>query len=295
MKKMIYRGIVTTGIITMMFAFGGCTNKENTKSETADLESKETTAATESKAEAGEATVIQVALDENTAPYTYADENGNLAGYDYEALKAIDEKIPEYTFEYNLLDYDASAVGVKTGKYQISAACKFGTPERAEVYLLSEPYDYYITKLAVKEDSSINSLEDMDGLTLAPIPSSNGLYMVLNDFKEAHPEITINCDSTGTNPSSSDVLNGVVTGRWDAALRSEEEFMSVLEQEDLPIKITDPVATTGTVLLINKDCPDLKEKCDEAIKTLTEDGTFSELSKKWFGIDVFEVHDSLAE
>ena len=38
-------------------------------------------------------------------PYCYLDENGNLAGYEYEVLKAVNELLPQYEFTYETFDF----------------------------------------------------------------------------------------------------------------------------------------------------------------------------------------------
>ena len=45
-------------------------------------------------------------------PYCYLDENGNLAGYEYEVLKAVDELLPQYEFEYQTSDFTNVAISL---------------------------------------------------------------------------------------------------------------------------------------------------------------------------------------
>lgn len=40
---------------------------------------------------AGGVKTARVVLETNNNPYTYQDEDGNMAGYDYEVLKLVDE------------------------------------------------------------------------------------------------------------------------------------------------------------------------------------------------------------
>lgn len=45
-------------------------------------------------------TTLKVAHTQNYVPYDFVDEKGQSDGYEVAVLKAIDEKLPDYKFEY---------------------------------------------------------------------------------------------------------------------------------------------------------------------------------------------------
>ena len=45
-------------------------------------------------------TTLKVAHTQNYVPYDFVDEKGESDGYEVAVLKAIDEKLPDYKFEY---------------------------------------------------------------------------------------------------------------------------------------------------------------------------------------------------
>ena len=240
-------------------------------------------------------TTVTVALCNNVAPYTYTDASGNMAGYDYEVLKKVDEIVPEYEFDYQIVDYDAEAIGVQTGKYALGTGAHFVTPAREEQFLISDSFNYFPVALAVKSDSGITSMEDMKGKTLVPVPDQDGLRTVFNDYVKEHPDADITCESGSSIISVADGLKGVSTGRWDGMIDSPDMFATVLDKEDLAITVHDSFTTVGTHFLINESQADLHEKINAALKTLVDDGTLPKLAEEILGEDTFAIYDSISE
>ena len=96
------------------------------------------------KANAGTAEIV---LEAENAPYTYEDDNGEPAGYEYEVLKLIDDYLDDWTFNYTVLDYETALAGTTSGKYDLDSGCKFRTPAREEAFLVSNPYNYFFMNL----------------------------------------------------------------------------------------------------------------------------------------------------
>lgn len=232
-------------------------------------------------------TTVTVAFDNNVAPYSYVNDNGEIDGFEIAALREIDKLVAEYDFEYVIVDYDAESIGVQSGKYAIGACAHLATPAREKQFLLSEPYNFYPLNLAVRSDSGITSLEQMDGMSLAPIPEQDGLRPIYNKFVEEHPDVNLTCDASSTIVSGSDQLNGVSEGRWDGVISSYNILATVMEEENIDniTIIEEPFDCGDIVMLINKDMPDLKEKVDVAIDELLHNGVMAELAVQYLGED----------
>jgi L-cystine transport system substrate-binding protein len=83
-------------------------------------------------------------------PYCYLDDKGNLAGYEYEVLKAVDELLPEYEFEFKTSDFANVLISLDAGKIDIGAHQYEWNKERDEKYLFGkEPYTTYVTYLTM--------------------------------------------------------------------------------------------------------------------------------------------------
>lgn len=90
-------------------------SKEETKS--AEV-TKET--AQESEADGtGEVTKIKVAHTQTYVPYDFVNDAGESDGYEVQVLKAVDELLPQYEFEFVPTTDDDLLIGVESGKYNI--------------------------------------------------------------------------------------------------------------------------------------------------------------------------------
>ena len=181
-------------------------------------------------ASADDVKTAEIVLEAENAPYTYEDDNGEPAGYEYEVLKLIDDYLDDWTFNYTVLDYETALAGTTSGKYDLDSGCKFRTPAREEAFLLSNPYNYFFMNLVVKNDSGIKSLEDMDGKSIAPIVATDGRAVALADWMEKHPDIKLDFETLAASGAMADEITSVEDGVYDAAYLSAEQATAILEE-----------------------------------------------------------------
>lgn len=247
----------------------------------------------------GSVKTVQIALDANVSPYTYTDKNGKYAGYDYETLKMIDDMLPGYKFQYSMVDYDAAAIGLQQGQYDLEAGSKYKTSARAKKFLITDSNYYAAVTMAVRKDSGITSINDMKGKTFVPVPESDGLRQVYLDYMKAHPNAGIKQDTGSALVSIADGLNYVAAGRYDAMIDPPDMFNDVLSKDaNLASKITviaDPFTVVGGHFLINQHDKDFYTQVNAAIKKLKANGKLGALSKKWFGEDLIKKYGSMAD
>ena len=81
-------------------------------------------------------TTLKVAHTQNYVPYDFVDEKGESDGYEVAVLKAIDEKLPDYQFEYTGTSDEDLLVGLESGKYDIGTKGAWYTEERAKKFII---------------------------------------------------------------------------------------------------------------------------------------------------------------
>lgn len=217
-------------------------------------------------ASADDVKTAEIVLEAENAPYTYEDDNGEPAGYEYEVLKLIDDYLDDWTFNYTVLDYETALAGTTSGKYDLDSGCKFRTPAREEAFLVSNPYNYFFMNLVVKNDSGIKSLEDMDGKSIAPIVATDGRAVTLADWMEKHPDIKLDFETLAASGAMADEITSVEDGVYDAAYLSAEQANAILDETGYDdLTITDRVDGRDTAFLINKDQTELQEAVNKAI------------------------------
>ena len=232
---------------------------------------------------------VTVAILDGMAPYTYQDEKGAFQGYDYEYLKAVDELIPEYEFEYVSASADAAPAAIQAGTYALSCSAHFVTPAREENYLLTIPQSYYPVNLISRTADSYKKFEDLNGKTLVPNPPNDGLSVVLKKMAAQYPDVKYIQEEVSEYIPYADGCKDVVQGKYDCWFGGKSMFDDIMKTEPMELYCSDPVYCAECVAVINKSLTDLRDKMNEATVKLYEDGTLGELSTKWLGEDTFKV------
>jgi L-cystine transport system substrate-binding protein len=237
--------------------------------------------------------VIECAFASTLQPYGYVDTDGKIKGYEIDILRKIDELLPEYEFNFNPVDYEAETIGVQAGTYQIGSGNHYYSEARAANYLLADVTNYTKLILVIREDDNVTKgLRDLDGKTIAPIPAGNALFIILQNFLKENPDVKITCENAASG-SSSDGYRGVADGRYDASFGPEAPFLATESELNLPVKAVGPVDYVASFFLLNKNEEELLKKVNGAIAKLTAEGWISELSKQYYGFDVFADYASI--
>lgn len=235
---------------------------------------------------------VTVAVLDGMAPYTYTDENGEMQGYDYEWMLAVDEKLEKYTFKYVSVSPDAAAAAIQAGTYAFSASAHFVTPARMENYILSIPESYYPVNLVSRSEDSFTTFEQLDGKVLVPNPPNDGLSIVLNQMAEEYPDVNYTQEPTSEYIPYLDGLQDVIKGRYDCWFGGETMYNDLIVADPTLAEssfCSEPITTAGCVAVINSNLTDLREAINRATCELYADGTLTELSEKWLGKDYFRV------
>lgn len=225
-------------------------------------------------------------------PYCYLDENGNLAGYEYEVLKAVDELLPQYEFEFVTSDFANVLISLDAGKIDIGAHQYELNEERQEKYLFSEEsYTTYITYVTVAADrTDINSLDDLQGKKVHTSTGSNSTY-ILEKYNEEHEDNPINLAYVD-NSTDEERVTGLLNGVWDGMIvtkRDADKYNANYGNgEDVLKQVGEPVTTSYTYLAYAKGNTELQEAIDGALRELKESGKLAEISTAVIGGDYTE-------
>lgn len=258
--------------------------------------------ATSSEIEDGEVRKIKVAFPQASKPVAWLDEQGNATGYDVEAMKLVDELLPDYEFEFVPTSDDDLLLGVEQGKYDVGIKNAFWTEERTEKFIY--PKDFLglsSTGLVLKkENEQIKNLEDFATaeFSLAPIAANNAQYTIVDEYNKENPDNPVKL--VAGDAFSVDVSQWVNEGRVEGGIMIEASFKRQVLDEGAPYAnlkddlVYNEFAVIKTWPLFNKKEQAFADAYDTAIKQLIEDKKLSELSVEFYGKDLFEVLDSVS-
>ena len=260
-----------------------------------------TTPSTGSAQNDAKAKKVKVAYDQTLKPISYTDENGNATGYDVEVMKQVDELLPQYEFEYIPTTSDDLLVGVEQGKYDVGIKNAFWTQERTEKFIFPKEFlGLSSTGLALKkENENIKNLSDFAsaGFTLAPIAANNAQYTIIDEYNKKNPNNQVKLEAG--DAFTVDVIQWVNEGRVKGGVALESQFDKQVRAEDGQYHnlvndiVYNEFAVIKTWPLFNKQQQEFADAYDGAIKKLKEEKKTNDLSKKFYGRDLFEVLDKV--
>jgi len=226
-------------------------------------------------------TVIKVGTGNAYPPYTYQDESGELTGYEKALLDAIDEKLPQYKFKYQVFEFKNILTALAIGNIDIGAHQFEENDERRAEYLFSnEGYNDYTSYIAYLEGGvAYQTLKELEGMTIAITPGSNHAYIIKEYNKTAGIPIKVVYFET----SSTDVLiANLETGVANASLltKSNIDAWNAQRKKKL-IASTEPVYVSQAYYLFKKGSIELQQAVDGALRELKQSGKFDSIYKQY--------------
>ena len=243
--------------------------------------------------------LIQIAHTPTNVPYGFLNEKGESDGFEVSVMKAVDELLPQYKFNFNAVSDDELLIGIETGKYQVGTKGAWLTEERKKKFLIpSEPIAASVIGLAYRSSDS-EKIYDMDSFAefsgkLIPISPLSAQYSVIDEYNKSHEgKAQIKLVPSDVFDIADSYL-WVLEGRYDGYLVLKLSFEKNVLKETGPYhqfaeKLSYvPYKGIPTYPLFNKKETQLVSDYENAIKILKENGTIAELSEKYFGENVFD-------
>ncbi len=222
---------------------------------------------------------ITVAMEGTWAPWGYHDEDGKLVGYDVEVAQAIAEKLG-VRVNYVEGEWSGLLAGLEGGRYDIMVNGVDIDEDRKLKYDFSVPYAYNRTVVIVSGgNDDIHAMEDLNGKTTA------------NTLQSTYEAVGLKYGATVTGVDDFiQTIQLLHSGRIDATLNAEVSYYDYMAQhpeDDIKIACIDPEVTQVAIPV--RKAPEtvtLREAIDKALTELSQDGTLTQLSIKYFGTDI---------
>ncbi|MCX7772069.1 MAG: amino acid ABC transporter substrate-binding protein [Clostridia bacterium] len=263
MKKMKLIRLLA-GVLTLVLLFTGCgSNKQ---------------------ASANQPKTIIIGTGNGFKPYCYLDDNNKLAGYEYEVLKEVNKRLPQYKFEYQTFEFKNILISLGANKIDVGAHQFEKNPEREQKYLFGTvPYTTFILRITVAKDrTDINSLADLHGKKVQVSPGSNDAY-VLETYNKEHDNAIELVYSSSDNATT---VKNIEDGRIDAFISITRIVDSLNKTYGDKLKtVGDPIASSSTYYIFRKEDTQLQKDFDKALQSLKDDGTLSKISIDVLGGD----------
>ena len=229
---------------------------------------------------------ITIGFDNTFVPMGYEDEDGSNVGFDIDLANAV---FKEYgiTVKWQSINWDMKETELNNGTIDLIWNGYSITDERSEKVLFTDPYMVNEQVLVTKKSSGITSFADMKDKVLGAQSGSSGY-----DAFTSHPEVLKDIVSGGDATQYETFTQALIdlkNDRIDGLLIDKVYANYYLEQEgelDNYNIISSEFDGEDFAVGARKADKTLVKKINQAFKKLYQDGTFQEISNKWFGEDV---------
>lgn len=222
---------------------------------------------------------LKVLTYANWNPFEYLDK-GELVGFDIDLIKALAEEAG-YECEIKNSGWDEMFTEITNNTADLGISGITITDSRKETYDFSNPYFVSRQSMIVKSDSDIKSGADLvNGKVIGVQNGSTG--------QEAAEKLLGDKNENIKQYKSGLQYMELINNNIDAAIgddTSNKEFVKNNSDKDLVI-IQDEETFEPEYfgLMFSKDSA-LKTEFDEALIKLYDNGTYTEIYKKWFNVE----------
>ena len=283
MKKLALLGLTAVMSLSLLAGCGGTTGNAETP------DAGETTPATESQAPAGETTPAagefttveagKLHMSTNAAfpPYEMIKDDGTFEGIDVEVAGAIAEKLG-LELVVDDMGFDAALLAAQNGQSDMVMAGVTVTDERLEVMDFSESYATGVQVIIVKEDSPIQTVDDLANADMIGTQKATTGYIYCSDTVEngGYGE-----DHVTGYESGAVAIQALLNGQVDAVVIDSapaQEFVAA----NKGLKILDTeFAVEDYAIGVNKGNTALLDAINGALAELIEDGTVQSIVDKY--------------
>ena len=237
--------------------------------------------------------VLRVATDPAYPPQSSYDEaTGEWQGFDIDVANEIATRMG-VTTEWQTPAWDVLTGGNWNDRWDVSVGSMSITDERAQVLDFTNPYYFTPAGLAVQASSDITSLDQLAGKRIGvcgactyefylnrslKIPGFAFEFLVPDDIEV----VTYDTDSTA--------IQDLQLGRVDAVMSAVPTLEEAIKKGKEIKLLGDPVFLEPLAVAADKSSslsPDsLVAELNRIIQEMHDDGTLSELSMKWYGVDI---------
>lgn len=215
--------------------------------------------------------VLRVGTEGTYAPFSFHDPaTGRLSGYDVDVAEAVAHQMGMRA-EFVEAPWDSLFAALGADRFDVVANQVTITPERRAKYALSSPYAVGEGVVVTRaDDSSIRSLNDLRGRTVAQTATSNWTQVA----RDAGAQVQ-------TVEGFTQAITLLRQGRVDATVNdSIAVYAYFAETGDSSVKISAKTGQTSDQAFAAAKGSPLIPKIDHALDRLRADGTLTAISEK---------------
>lgn len=238
-----------------------------------------------------EKSTLVVGLDDTFAPMGFRDEAGELVGFDIDLATAVADEL-DMNVEFKPIDWNAKEMELKAGTIDCVWNGMSVTPERRESMSLSNKYlNNKIVLMALADsDVDVTDAKQLASLKLGTQADSSALEML-----KANEEYDSFKDNISEYKTYDIAIMDLKAGRIDVVVI--DQVLGEYTNNNLGGEMKECTYSLGDdyyVIGFAKENTELRDKVNDAIQAIIDNGKAAEISNTWFGRDIV-VFEPLGE
>lgn len=273
-KKVIVLAMVMLMVFSV-FAMTGCGSEKTNDSEFTDVQEKGT---------------LVVGLDDAFAPMGFRDSDGNLVGFDIDLANAVGKELG-VEVEFVPIDWNAKEIELQAKTIDCVWNGMSITPDRLENMELTDKYlnNKIVLMTLASSDLDVTEASQLADFKIGTQVDSSALKMLQSN--EAYESFKNNISEYDTYDTA---IMDLKAGRVDVI--AVDQVLGEYTNNNLGGEMKECTYSLGDdyyVIGCAKGNTALRDKLNDTIEKLVNDGTAASISEKWFGknIVVFEPLD----
>lgn len=220
---------------------------------------------------------VRIGLEGTYRPYAFHDDSNELVGFEKDIADKIAEGLGVQP-EYIETEWDSLIAGLDVDRYDLVINNVGITEERQQKYAFTEPYAQSIGRIAVPEDSEVQTAEELEGKRSAQTATSNWAAQMEELGAEIVPV-----------QGFAEAIELVVQGRVDATANDFISFQTYQEEHpEAPFRLLDAELPTDVAVgvIMQQGQQALLDEVIGILETLKGDGTLTAIYEEWVGQDI---------
>ncbi len=262
MKKINMKVVLSTVLTLSLVMLAGCSNLSNTTFE-----------------KVKEDKVMTFAMTGQYPPFNFINEDGEIDGFDIDIAKAIAAEIGVEAKPITTA-WDGIIGGLESKRFDMIIGSMAVTPERLEKVAFSDPYYYDGAQFFVPTGSDITGIEDIDD-GIVGVVTGTTFHDALSAMDNVGEIMQFESDVDNFRALGDGRMDGLVTAKF-VGLQAPEKY-------DVQIQPAGSLLYDEEIAIaIRQEDEDLLKAVNGALATIIDNGTYEEISNKWFGLNILE-------
>lgn len=218
---------------------------------------------------------LVVGIEGAFPPFNMFDERGELIGFDVDISREIARRLGvDVTFVPTA--WEGIVIGLLIGGYDTIISSLAITPERSERVSFTQTYYRSGAQIVVPAGSDISGPEDLVGRRVGATLGTT----YLDEVERLGAELRAYEDDLQS-------FQDLAFGRLDALVTDRLVAIMIIDERGYNMDLVEELIYTEDIgIAVRPQDEDLRLAIDAALSEMYEDGTYTEISTKWFGADI---------